>query len=540
MNEMILTGEQALAYGALEADVRVVTGYPGSPGTKVLTSFLELVKDDKQRHIEWSVNEKVAFEIALGASLGGDRAMVCLKSVGMNILVDPVMTANLTGVNAGLVIMLGDDPGAWLSQNEQDTRYLVEFMELPILEPATPQEGKDMMIAAFELSEEYSTIVVLREIRSYSIAKGAVNLGEIKERSSKGFIRRKNRWISTTFNVLENHKTLHEKLDELAIKYCALPFNKITGKNKDRRIIAAGFAYSKLLDTYNSELDDFLTFKLGTINPIPKPLIVGFLSDAKEVLILEDNEPYVENKIRSISHTAGLKVRIAGKITGHVPREGELDAESIRRAVDSTFKEEVQLSTISQGQVSEKTSKTFCDGCPFTLTFEVLSRVISELGENPVIIAEPGCGVKLNAPPFEMLDVKYSMGSAIGIASGLARAREGIKPIAVCGDSSFFHTGINALANIATNRADIFIIVLDNAVAAFTGYQTHPGTGKDVRGNVATAIDIGEVARAFQIPYVSVVNPDDTENMRMEFRKALISDELSLVIIRKPCPLARE
>jgi len=537
MTEKVLSGDEALAYGAVEADVRVVTGYPGSPGTKVLTNILEIYNGDKQRHIEWSVNEKVAFEMALGTSLGGDRALLCLKSVGMNITVDPIMTANLTGVNAGLVIMLGDDPGAWLSQNEQDTRLLVEFLELPIIEPATPQEGKDMMLKAFEISEEFETIIVLREVRGYTMAKGMVKLLDYDEQPPKGFIRKKNRWISTTFNVLENHRKLHEKLNKLSLSFENSPFNSIIGNNRRHCIIAAGFTYSKLPD---KKLDDFSILKLGTINPIPRNLIADFLKDAEAVLILEENEPYIENKIKTIVQDARLNIQVFGKTTGHIQRVGEITQNDIYQAMKSVANGKTQVSfNISQTQVSEKTQKTFCEGCPFTPTFEVLSKVIKEIGENPVIIAEPGCSVKLNAPPFEMLDVKYSLGSAIGIASGLARSRAGIKPIAVCGDSSFFHTGINALMNVVTNGTNIFIMVLDNAVTAFTGYQTHPGTGKDIRGNSTIAINIDEIARACQVPYVAVVNPDDQDMMRQEFRSAITSDELSLIVVRKPCPLAK-
>ena len=181
--------------------------------------------------------------------------------------------------------------------------------------------------------------------------------------------------------------------------------------------------------------------------------------------------------------------------------------------------------------------KTFCDGCPYTPTFEVLRQVLDELGENPIIIAEPGCSVRLNAPPFEMLDVKYSLGSAIGIASGLAWSGTKNKPIAVCGDSSFFHTGINALMNVIQNRVSIFIIVLDNSVSALTGYQTHPGTGYDISGNLTAKIEIADIARLCGVPYVEVVSPDDLDMMRSAFRKAMISDDISFLVVKKPCPL---
>ena len=229
MEDKILTGDQAIAQGAVEADVRVVTGYPGSPGTKVLTGIFELSKGNSRPHIEWSANEKVAFEIALGASIGGDRAMVCLKSVGMNIAIDPIMTANLTGINAGLVILLGDDPGALLSQNEQDTRLIMDFLELPLMEPSTPQEAKDMVIKAFELSEEFQSIFIVREIRSFSVMKGLVKIENPSEIKPKDFVRQKNRWISTTFNVLDNHRKLHEKLNKIELRFRNSEFNKAIG-----------------------------------------------------------------------------------------------------------------------------------------------------------------------------------------------------------------------------------------------------------------------------------------------------------------------
>lgn len=401
MNE-ILTGSQAIAHGALESDVRVVTGYPGSPSTKVLASILDLAEDD--RHIEWSINEKVAFEIALGVSLGGDRALVCLKSVGMNITVDPIMTANLTGVNAGLVIILGDDPGAWMSQNEQDTRLLTDFLELPLIEPSSPQEGKDMVTAAFDISEEFQTAVIVRLIRSFSTSEGQVKLpASHMVRESKNFIREKNRWISTTFNVIENHRKLHDKLEKLGRRFGNSPFNRVFGTNGSKCIIAAGFAYSKLSDMLAAELiksppDRFAILKLGTIHPLPKDMIRDFLSTAESVLVLEDNEPYIENNLKAIAHDAQMNVKVIGKTTGNVPREGELSKEDLTRIL-SNFGITEQTSAVSSEGKKEQfaTQKSFCDDCPYTPTFQALSQVIEELHEKPVIIAEPGCVVRLNA-----------------------------------------------------------------------------------------------------------------------------------------------
>ena len=331
--EKILTGDEAIAQGAIESDVRVVTGYPGSPGTKVLMGILELSKDNPECHVEWSANEKVAFEIALGASIGGDRAMVCLKSVGMNITIDPIMTANLTGVNAGLVILLGDDPGALLSQNEQDTRLIMDFIELPLMEPSSPQEAKDMVIKAFELSEEFQTIIIVREIRSFSVMKGSVKIEDPIKTESKGFVRQKNRWISTTFNVLENHAKLHNKLGRIEQRFRNSEFNKVIGSNMKHCVITAGFSYAKLMDVLKDKTYEIGILKLGTIYPLPEEIIVNFLRSVSQVLVLEDNEPYVENKVKAICHDAGIDAEVIGKTTGHIPGVDEFSREDIARVL---------------------------------------------------------------------------------------------------------------------------------------------------------------------------------------------------------------
>lgn len=535
MVEKLLTGDESIAEGAVNSDVKVITGYPGSPSTKVLEHVNTLLRHDRSRHVEWSVNEKVALEVALGASIGGDRSMVCLKSVGMNIAIDPIMTANLTGVNAGMVIILGDDPGAFLSQNEQDTRLIADLLEVPFLEPSTPQEAMDMVSYAFELSEEMKTIVIVRETRGLSSMKQKVRVSDYKRSEPKGFIRAKNLWISTTFNVLDNHRGLHRKLENIRESFEISPFNvQINGLGTELHIITSGFTFTKLVQAFIDEFgtaspEGFAVLKLGTIYPIPTNTVVRFLKGSKSVLVLEDNEPYIEEKVKAIAKDANLGVQVMGKNSGHVPRVGDL----LIRPGFWRLSGEIEIQ-----EPSSQLERTFCDGCPYTPTFKVLSEVIVELGQKPVIIAEPGCAVRLNAPPFEMLDVKYSLGSAIGIASGLALSSANVKPIAVCGDSSFFHTGVNALFNAAQNKVNIFVLVLDNSVTALTGYQPHPGTGHNIRGDKTIAVKIEEIAKVSNVSSISVVDPDDEDVMRSEFRKAMGSDGLCLVVVRKPCPLA--
>uniref|UniRef100_A0A7C4M2P5 Thiamine pyrophosphate enzyme TPP-binding domain-containing protein n=1 Tax=candidate division CPR3 bacterium TaxID=2268181 RepID=A0A7C4M2P5_UNCC3 len=348
--------------------------------------------------------------------------------------------------------------------------------------------------------------------------------------------------FSTTFNVLDNHDKLHEKLHWIKQRFNNSEFNKAIGIGHNHCVITAGYSYTKLINILNDRSDAIGILKLGTIYPLPEDIITNFLRSATQVLVLEDIEPYVENRVKAICHDAGIQAEVIGKTTGHISGVGETTKENIVDVLKSEFGLDLPDINYSSDPALQKgeLEKTFCEDCPYTPTFEILSNVIEEIGEKPIIIAEPGCSVRLNAKPFEMLDIKYSMGSAIGLASGIAWSRSKIKPIAVCGDSSFFHTGINAFMNVIQNRIPIFIMVLDNSVAALTGYQTHPGTGYDIRGNETQKVDMADIARICGLSFVEVVTPDKPDAMKMAFYKALTIDELSFIVVRKPCPLIKK
>jgi indolepyruvate ferredoxin oxidoreductase alpha subunit len=369
--------------------------------------------------------------------------------------------------------------------------------------------------------------------------KGSVRIEKPINAELKEFVRQKNKWVSTTFNVLDNHEKLHDKLSRIKQRFRNSEFNKVIGSNMKRCVITAGFSYAKLMDVLYGKTDGIGILKLGTIYPLPEEIIVDFLRSASQVLVLEDSEPYVENKVKAICHDAGIDAEVIGKTTGHIPGVDEVLRDDIARVLESEFGFDLMDADRSEQRAMNKgeMEKTFCDDCPYTPTFETLSQVIKELGETPIIVAEPGCAVRLNAPPYEMLDVKYSLGSAIGIASGLAWSRTKHKPIAICGDSSFFHTGINALLNVVHNRIQLCIVVLDNSVAALTGYQPHPGTGYDIKGEMTSRVEIADIAKLCGIPFVSTVTPDDLDEMKSAFIKAMTADDLSLVVVKKPCPL---
>jgi len=512
----------------------VVTGYPGSPSSGAVEHLLAISVADEV-HIQWSANEKVAFETALGASLAGQRALVCLKSVGLNVALDPMMTANLTGVQGGLVILLGDDPGAWASQNEQDSRLLAAFAELPLLEPASPAEGASMMTAAFDLSEEIGLPVVVRETRDFTRQRGVTPpLSRPSSRPSH-FTSQGLRWVSLPFNVVANHRRLHQRLGDVAARFDRSPFNAVEGRGPVGAV-TAGFAHGKLLQALWEGLPkDMGLLKLGTVHPLPEELIVGFLAGKRSVLVVEETEPFVETRLRALAQRRGLSLDVQGKQTGHLPREGALTAEKIRAAIGQLRSEPLQPLARADQAPPRPSQQGICEGCFYTPLFEVLRDTLAEAGLRGIVCADPGCGIRIYLAPFEMLDVKHCMGSAIGLASGLWLAGVEALPIALLGDSSFFHTGLNGLLSAAGSGAQILVLILDNGSAALTGAQPHPGSGRDARGGRAHAVQLEDIVHACGVDHLSSIDPTDYLSARRGLRGALLAQGLRVVIARGEC-----
>jgi len=302
-----LNGDQAIAYGAMDSGVKLVTSYPGSPSSGTVETIIDLAQEH-EIYVEWSGNEKIAMEMGIGASIAGRRALVCVKSVGMNVMVDPLMVLNLTPVNGGLVILLGDDPGAYGSQNDQDTRPLVSMLEIPMLEPAGPAEGYFMTQEAFNISEQYGTAVIIRITRSFTQQLESVPMTNVPYRASNlGLVRESWRFVPVPRNAVEKHKNLHKNLKALGQWAGQLPYNRVSGSGI-KGVVGAGFAYRKLLDIISGKpAEGFRLLKLSCLYPLPENLIAGFLRDCKEILVLEENEPYVETHIKAIAHDRGCE-----------------------------------------------------------------------------------------------------------------------------------------------------------------------------------------------------------------------------------------
>lgn len=540
MERMTITGDVSIAYGALMSGVAVSTSYPGSPSSGTIEYLATLAKKHGL-HVEWSTNEKVAFETAVGASIGGVPALMGCKGVGFNVALDPMMVANLTDVGAGLVILLGDDPGAWASQNDQDTRPIAWGAELPMLEPATPSEGIEMTRYAFQLSQDMQMPVIVRITKSFGAMKEVVNLPDIPITSRVTphlFERHVMRWISLPKNAVQRHHRLHGRIDAISSNYETSSFNKVTGVGA-YGIIAAGMIFTKLMDVLTDvDLSEVSILKLGTIWPLPAKTITDFLQSVEQVLILEENEPFLETLIKSMAYDAGLRTPVHGKHDQLVNREGELFRWQIAEALPKFWPgySPAHMFSPEEEQKVMPSEAGLPENCPYTPVFQILNELSESSGLSPVYVVDPGCAIKINTPPFEILDIKYSMGSSIGIASGLVLAGVTDPVIAVVGDSDFFHLGVNALFNVAHQGSNLLVIILDNSTTALSGFQPSPNLGGSELGHVTTSLSIEQIVQACPVTLAESFDPWDTTAARDILKAALTRSGVRVVISRSPCP----
>jgi indolepyruvate ferredoxin oxidoreductase alpha subunit len=529
-----IDGNRALAWGALEAGVSLVTGYPGSPATGTFQTLLETTY--LYGHIaEWCLNERIALDMAAGASQGGQRALVCVKSVGMNVALDTLMTLNLTGVHAGLVILVGDDPGARGSQNEQDSRLLAPLTELPLLEPATPAEGRRMMRWAFDFSETLQTVVIIRITRGFSeYQEHMVSLAPPENRPVLPPNRESMRWIAIPSTAVEQHRRLHQKLEQATAQFSHLPFNRIEGSGS-KGILAGGFAYTKLRQILaGADTSALSILKLSAVYPLPYDLVAGFLKSCEEVLVFEEVDPYLEDALKTVGYDLGVAPKILGKRTGHVNWEGELDHRHIQHALVTCLPDfsPVQPKFKTDSEKVKPVRRKQCEECPYVEILTIFREEAAALNQSPFLTGDPGCLVTA----AHLLDIKLSMGSAIGIAAGLTKAGVSEPVVAVFGDSAFYHGGLNALIQARATRTNLLTLVLDNGGAVTTGGQPTPDRGLDLPEGKGPVVSIRTLAETCGVESIWEIGVDGRETqMRAIFRQALLSEGLNMVIIRVQC-----
>jgi indolepyruvate ferredoxin oxidoreductase alpha subunit len=537
MTSIEITGSQALAYGALEAGVDYVTGYPGSPATGVVDALLELADD--QVRVEWAVNEKSAFDAAFGASIAGFRTLLCLKSVGLNVALDSLMVSSLAPGPGGFIILVGDDPGGWGSQNEEDARPLVAAAEVPLLEPTSPEDAQAAMREAFHLSERFRVPVAVRITRALVLEQGAYRSPPAPARSPRGgsFERQGDRFNVLPVHVVEFHRELHKAVDGVQATFEDWPLNRREGKGA-HGVIAGGFSCHKLQQVLAQSGNPPLSILgLGTLNPLPEQLITDTLSSLEAALVLEETAPYLEVQVQALAQRAGLRLPVYGRLSGHIPREGELFEREIAEALAALLPE-WPWPSYGPGSRPMPSRQPLCEDCPYIPTFEALLEVMERHGgrESFVVTGETSCMVRAQLPPYELLDVKYGMGSSIGLAAGLARTGIPQKIVALSGDSALLHSGLAELIDAAQSGIDLLVVVLANETTALSGGQPHPGTGHDARGKARQPADLAGLVQAAGADMVQVVDPEDRRATEAAYTAALAAGGLAVVIARRACP----
>lgn len=511
-DKVIMLGNEAIARGAYEAGVKVSAAYPGTPSTEISENIVKY----KEIYAEWSPNEKVAMEVAIGASISGVRAMASMKHVGVNVAADPLYTIAYSGVNGGLVLVAADDPGLYSSQNEQDTRMVGRAANVPVLEPSDSQEAKDFTKYAFELSETYDTPVIVRTTTRLSHSQGLVELCERNEPEDKPYERNPQKNVMMPGNAKGRHLVVEERNNKMTLDGASFPINRVEYRDKKIGVITSGIPYQYVREA----LKDASVLKLGIVNPLPRTLIEEFAKNVDTLYIVEELEPVIEEQVKSWG------IKAIGKEI--FTRQGEYSANLLRRAI---LKQELELE--KPAQVPNR-PPILCPGCPHRSVYSVLHKLkIHAAGDI-------GCYTLGAVPPLSVVDTTVCMGSSISTLHGMekARGKDYIKNwVAVIGDSTFMHTGVNSLMNMVYNKSTATVIILDNSTTGMTGHQDHAATGKTLKGEPTYAINIMELCKAMGIKNVYEINAFDIVDLEKLIKQEIAKDELSVIITKSPCVL---
>lgn len=515
MGEMkIMLGNEAIARGAYEAGVKVSAAYPGTPSTEISENIVKY----PEIYAEWSPNEKVAMEVAIGASVSGVRAMASMKHVGVNVAADPLYTISYGGVNGGLVLVAADDPGLYSSQNEQDTRCVARAAMVPVLEPSDSQEAKDFIKYAFELSEKYDTPVIVRTTTRLSHSQGPVTLEERVTPEDKVYQRNPAKFVMMPGNAKLRHVYVEKRLKEMAKDACEMPVNRMELGNSKVGFITSGIAYQYVKEA----CPEASVLKLGLVHPLPRKLIEEFASKVETLYIFEELEPVFEEQIKSWG------ISCIGKEIFTV--QGEYSANMLRKAVN---KEETE--GFSPASVPAR-PPILCPGCPHRSVYSVLNKLkIHAAGDI-------GCYTLGAVAPLSVVDTTVCMGASISTLHGMekAKGKEYIKNwVAVIGDSTFLHTGVNSLMNMVYNQGTGTVMILDNSTTGMTGHQDHAATGKTLMGETVAAIHIPTLCRAMGIKHVVEVNAFDLPLLEKTIKEEIARDEVSVIITKSPCVLLK-
>ncbi len=513
----LLLGNAAVARGAYEAGVNVVASYPGTPSTEITE---EIVKFEDV-YAEWSPNEKVAGEVAIGASIAGARAMSCMKHVGLNVMADPVFTVSYTGVNGGLVFCVADDPGMHSSQNEQDSRHYAKASKIMMLEPADSAECKEFTRMAFDLSEKFDTPAFIRLSTRVSHSQSLVEIGERTNVPVKDYEKNPAKYVMMPGNAIKRHVDVEKRIEDITAFAETTELNTVEKNGAKIGVITAGIAYAYAKEALGTAAD-FL--KLGLVYPMPKKRIIDFAKNYDKVYVIEELDPVIEE------HCKALGVEVCGKEVFTLL--GEYTPTMIKKAVLGEDAPE----TLEASEPIPVRPPVMCAGCPHRGTFYVLKKL------GLVVSGDIGCYTLGATPPLQSVDTTICMGASVSAAHGMAKAQGAKfnkKLVSVIGDSTFMHSGITGLVDIVYNKGNNTVIILDNSITGMTGHQENPTTGRTIRGEATKQVDLIALCKAVGIDRVTVCDPFDIKKFEEVVKTEVNAEEPSVIIAQRPCALLK-
>ena len=512
--KVILLGNEAIARGAYEAGVKVSSAYPGTPSTEI-SEFLAKYNDV---YTEWAPNEKVAMEVAIGASISGVRSLCCMKHVGLNVASDPLYTFAYTGVNGGSVIVVADDPGLASSQNEQDTRMIARSAHVPVLEPSDSSEAKEFVKYAYELSEKYDTPVILRTTTKLSHSQSTVELAERVEVEDKIYERNVKKYVMMPGSAIGRHVVVEDRENKMQEDCNNFSVNKVEMNDTKIGFITSGIPYQYVKEA----CPNASVLKLGLVNPLPKKLIVDFISKVEKVYVIEELEPVIEEQIKSWGYD------VLGKDL--FTKQGEYSVNLIKKVIYG--KDDV----VFNKQQTPSRPPILCPGCPHRSVFSVLNKLKIHAS------GDIGCYTLGAVAPLSVIDSTVCMGASISMLHGMekAKGKDYVKNwVAVIGDSTFLHTGVNSLINLVYNKSTATVMILDNRTTGMTGHQEHAATGKTLKGEETYAIDLKQLCQSIGVKNVYEVNSFDVQGLENIIKEATKKEELCVIIAKAPCALLK-
>ena len=526
-------GNGAIALGALAAGVNLVAGYPGTPSSEIIETISHYPHEGL--HLEWSVNEKAALEVAAAAAYSGARAMVTMKQMGLNVASDPLMSVAYIGVKGGLVIVSADDPGPISSQTEQDTRRYADFCRIPVFDPSSPEEAYEMIQEAFAYSEKYSTPVLFRPTTRVCHAYASVETPDsFAPKAYEGFERDPGRWVIFPRLSYINHGKMEARNVEVGRDFSSFRFNTVEGEASEKAVVTSGVSYTYVKECLKGH-EGVRLIRIATAFPFPEDFILKALDGVKEVLCIEELSPCIEEQILRAAGKHHLALRVSGKLDGSVPHNGENSVE-LCTGILNTFlgvRTGYEQRDLSDAPALPVRPPVLCAGCPHRASFYAVKKAMK--GRKAVFCGDIGCYTLGNAMPLDMVDTCLCMGAGITMAQGLSHMNRDTVSFAFVGDSTFFASGMTGVVNAVYNEADMILCVLDNSTTAMTGHQPHPGTGRNMMGNVVEKVNIEKVLEGIGVKKIVTVDPLALEDSIRAVQECAEETGVRAIIFKSPC-----